>query len=267
MKTIHFIGCLLLVFLIPGFTFGEVSFSVTPTRIDLTLRGGQTGDIEMSVLNRGNRPLQIRTQVMDFELNRQGEVILREPGSLPQSCAGWISPDKEKFHLEPGEQKSVIATIKVPRGTQGGRYAAILFQTGPVPAPREANLLVSGRLGTLAMLSVPRTLKRSGEIVEFSVQKWPENKVVEFSLVFKNTGNVHVSAGGTVVIIYGKNRVVARIPMAGGTGTVLPGGMREYRAVWKDKRKMTPGNYTAQARVQFPGGAGVRAERSFVLDE
>lgn len=103
--------------------------------------------------------------------------------------------------------------------------------------------------------------------MDFSVQKWPENGAVEFSLVFKNTGNVHVSASGTVVIIYGKNRIIARIPMAGGTGTVLPGGVREYRAVWKDKRKMTSGDYTAQARVQFPGGARVREEKAFVLTE
>jgi hypothetical protein len=76
---------------------------------------------------------------------------------------------------------------------------------------------------------------------------------VEIVGYFRNTGNVHAQVRPSCVIRNGEGRVVDRVKMDAGTGTVRPGGTRQLSGVWKNKAKMLRGYYTAEVAADYRG--------------
>jgi hypothetical protein len=124
-----------------------------------------------------------------------------------------------------------------------------------VPAARSSDgsqLSIAARTGTIVLETVPRSYVREGEIVEAraSAKRGGEVEIVGY---FRNTGNVHAQVRPSCVIRNGEGRVVDRVKMDAGTGTVLPGGTRQLSGVWKNKAKMLRGYYTAEVAADYRG--------------
>ncbi len=217
--------------------------------------------MKLIVYNQGDVSIHVSSSVMDIKIEPDGNTALLPSGTSPWSCADWIKLDSTELDLEAGEKKTVIAKLSVPRGKVGGRYAAIIFQAIGSQKKSSGEIIVGARLGTLILESIPHTLKKRGKIVKIETKMAPEENSqqgaktpVTIVASFKNTGNVHVKASGNVVIWDSNKKIVDRIPLIAGTGTVLPDGTREFKGTWSNKKKMVEGEYTAQARITFPGG-------------
>lgn len=243
-------------------SYADISFSVSPPIMELNVPSGGVKTMKLLVYNQGDMPIHVNGDIVDMDIEPDGNTTLLPAGSSPWSCADWITLDKDEFDIEAGEKKTVVARLTVPRGTRGGRYAAIIFQAiGPRKRGRGA-IVVGARLGTLIMETIPRTIKRQGEIIEIKAKRDPEERFllgakapITFVVSFRNTGNIHIKAKGSVVIKDSNNRIVDRVPLMAGTGTVLPDGVREFEGTWSNKRKMVEGGeYTAEVRITFPGG-------------
>jgi hypothetical protein len=89
---------------------------------------------------------------------------------------------------------------------------------------------------------------------------------IDFVAMFKNTGEIHLKIRPSCLIRNSDGRVIDRIKTEAGTGTVLPGGIRQINAAWDNKRKMVPGAYEAQVSVDFTGGRRVTANVEFTID-
>ena len=166
--------------------------------------------------------------------------------------------------MEPGSKKAIGARIKVPRGVRGGRYAVILFESLSSGRRKRGNVMLGARLGTIVMVSIPRTLKREAEISRIKIEKVPVSpregrqgktliQPVDFIASLKNIGNVHINAKGSVVIKNDEGRIIDRIPLEVGTGTVFPDGVRDFQGTWSNPGKMIKGKYTAEARISYRG--------------
>ncbi len=242
-----------------------VSVGVAPPIMEISVPQGGVRVMDVQVYNQGDSPVDIRGYLHGIELSTDGTPLPIEADRSDWSCARWITLDKAKFQLGPNQTQTVHATMRVPMGITGGRYAVIMFEAAPVKShltPYE--VAVSTRVGSIVMQSVPHTLVKKGEVASFDVSN-SEEKAVGFAVLFRNTGNVHVRAKGYVLIRNGEGRIADRIPLRTDTGTVLPGGMREFEATWSNLRKMHGGDYTAEVRVDYGGTRAASDTASFHL--
>jgi hypothetical protein len=230
-----------------------VFLGVAPPIVELSIPAGKEHPIELKVYNQGDSPLEVKAYVVSIEVSLDGMPVPLQTRQGKWSCAEWIELDQQTFNLEPGGQTSVEAVLKVPMGTSGGRYAAIMFEAAPdLTAQGSLNVALGTRVGTIVMESVPHTLTRGGEIDAVEVSK-PDQDNVSFSTRFRNTGNVHLKARGSVVIKADDGRIVDRVPLEVGTGTVLPGAVRRFEGTWSNHRKMVQGDYVGEVRVSSTG--------------
>jgi hypothetical protein len=102
------------------------------------------------------------------------------------------------------------------------------------------------------METIPRTLTRQGAIETAETSK-PGQDGVRFAVHFRNTGNIHLKTRGSVVIKNKEGRIVDRVPLEVGTGTVLPDGIRRFSGTWRNLRRMVEGAYTGEVRIDAAG--------------
>jgi len=255
----------------------QISITVAPPLVDTSIPAGGLRSFKLVVSNLGNSAVDIQGYACDLKLNPDGTPLVLEPGVSAYSCARWIELTEDKFTLDVGSKKAIGATVKVPRGERGGRYAVILFESLSSGRRQRGNVILGARLGTIVMVSIPWTLKKEAKILQIKVEEATNAptesrqgkisiKPVNFIVSLKNMGNVHISAKGSVVIKNGKGRIIDRIPLEAGTGTVLPDGLRDFQGTWSNPRKMVKGNYTAEARINYRGRTQARAEKTFTIE-
>lgn len=261
----------------PNLALSQISITVAPPLVETAIAAGGLRSFKLVVSNMGNKPVDIQGYTRDLKLRPDGTPLILDPGVISYSCAKWIELTEDKFTLAPGSKKVIGAKIKVPRGERGGRYAVILFESLSSGRTKRGNVILGARLGTIMMVSIPWTLKREAEISQIRVERTsvtPQEggqgktliQPVNFIVSLKNMGNVHIQANGSVVIKNDEGRIIDRVPLEVGTGTVLPEGVRDFQARWSNPRKMVKGKYTAEARINYRGRRQARAEKTFSIE-
>lgn len=262
----------------PNLALSQISITVVPPMVETSIAAGGLRTFKLVVSNLGNKPVDIEGYTCDLKLNPDGIPLVLEPGTSSYSCAKWIELTDDKFTLDPGSKKEIGAKIRVPRGVRGGRYAVILFESLSSASTKRGNVILGARLGTIVMVSIPWTLKREAEISQIRMEEAPVSpregrqrktliQPVNFIVSLKNMGNVHIEANGSVVIKNDEGRIIDRIPLQAGTGTVLPEGVRDFQGSWSNPRKMVKGKYTAEARINYRGRRQARAEKTFLVEQ
>jgi hypothetical protein len=234
--------------------------------MDLSVPPGGRNEFSLTIKNLGSSEVEVSPAVMDLVLGPTGAALPVESGEGAPSCAGWVALDLSKFTLNPGASIVRDAVLEVPRGVAGGTYCVIVFEareTGKeTPGP---SLEISTRTGTIIMETASRRSRRSGEIHDLKIIKGGKNEIDVVAL-FKNTGEVHFKIRPSCVIRNSEGRVIDRLKIDAGTGTVLPSGIRQIRGTWDNERKMVPGTYEAQVSVDFTGGRRVTEKVEFTID-
>lgn len=247
-------------------TNATIGLSVTPPILDVAVPPGATKTFTLDVRNTGDVTLIVSPEVMDLELTEEGIPVAIEAASTRYSCASWISMDTQPFTLGANESLRRSFKLAVPSGSTGGRYAIILFDAQPIKAElKQPHLTVGARTGTILMETIPRRLSRRGEII--SVTAKAVGDTVTITGLFQNKGDVHLKIKPSCLIRDKDGRIVDRIKIEAGTGTVLPDGKRPLKGLWTNKHKMKPGRYTAEISVEFRGAERVKASTEFLIKE
>ncbi|MBN2090205.1 hypothetical protein JW964_11340 [candidate division KSB1 bacterium] len=229
----------------------DFHFSVSPPLLEIKMQPMAKKDFVLNVVNSGAQSLNLRVTVMDLELSPAGEAQAKpvQPGKW--SCADWITLSATALHLEPHQHLDFKFSLTTPGGCQGGRTAIIMFEVIN-PEARRDELQFIGRMGCIVLLELTGARMVTGEIVNFKHQKIENN--IAFEITVKNTGNIQLKARGSVLILTSENRIVDRLPVKVGTGTILPDGFRIFQAVWNNRRKMQSGKYTVRVQIYLQGG-------------
>jgi hypothetical protein len=247
-------------------TFAALSVSVLPPILDLSVPPGDKKEFSLTVKNLGGSRVEVSPAVMDVMLGPTGAALPVEPGEGAPSCAAWVSMDESGFSLGPGESAVRDVVFAVPRGVAGGAYCVIVFEAREAgmstPGP---SLNISTRTGTIIMETASRRSRRSGEIIDVKIVRNGEHRM-DIIALFKNTGEIHLKIRPSCLIRSREGRVIDRLKTDAGTGTVLPGGIRQIRAAWDNQRKMVPGTYEAQVSADFTGGRRVTGDVGFAID-
>jgi len=107
-------GFLLLIFgLISALTYGQ-GFSVSPSRITLKGRPGQTVSQIITFSNDGNSNISLIASVKDFYRDSTGVKHYSPAGSRASSNGNWISFSEGALELKKNEKKSLTLTMTIP---------------------------------------------------------------------------------------------------------------------------------------------------------
>jgi hypothetical protein len=246
--------------------FATISVSVLPPILDLSVPPGGRRELALTIKNLGSSRVDVQPAVMDVMLEPTGAALPVEPGKGAPSCAAWVSMDQSGFSLAPGQSAVHDVVFEVPRGVAGGRYCVIVFEAREAersaPGP---SLNISTRTGTIIMETASRRSRRGGEIVDIKTGRNGDHEVGIVAL-FKNTGEIHLKIRPSCLVRNREGRVIDRLSVDAGTGTVLPGGIRQISATWNNGRKMVPGSYRAEVAVDFTGGRRVTESVDFTID-
>ncbi|HVP57479.1 MAG TPA: hypothetical protein VMU02_05235 [bacterium] len=253
MKRRVIVMAVLVTIALAGAVSGGISVSVTPPLLEISVPPGGKKAYTLTIKNVGDTRVSVKPLIMDLTLSVEGAAEPVQRGTSKWSCADWASMNTSEFALNPGEGEERELTFEVPRGTNGGRYCVVVFEAKLFEAKAAGpHVSVATRTGTIIMETVSRTVPRSGEVSELTVKHATGDTMV-ITAYFENPNDIHVKISPSCVIKGADGKIVDRVKLDAGTGTVLPDGKRQMTGRWANKRKMVPGKYVAEVVVDFRG--------------
>jgi|GEM_PF-2825989 len=239
-------------------------FIISPPLVNLKLRPNELKKIDLTVYNQNDKKLSLLIRTCSLEMDKKGNALASDKTNDPFSCATWLKIPVDNITIDPHAKKIVPVEIKVPYGATGGKYGIILFETATQPQTRDEIVLI-GRMGTIFMLEVYGAKKIDAAIKGFKIAK--ENGSIHFTAQIFNSGNTHFKARGSVIIKDNLDKIVDRVKLEVGTGSVLPNHEREFAGVWNNPRKMEKGKYRAILQIFIPGhGRTLQEVKDFIIN-
>lgn len=121
-------------------TFSQTGISIGPPRVYFTIGPGQSQTERILVTNPStDYTLELGVSLDDWEYNEQGDNVIHPAGTLPTSCANWITVRDAFFAIGPGETKELEIQMTVPRRAEDAES----IKTGPSVPVRTAMLYVT----------------------------------------------------------------------------------------------------------------------------
>lgn len=236
---------------------GGPSIQVKPALVREFVKLGRSMRYTLVVSNTGSCAVDVEACVRDLALSRQGFNVFLRPGEpgYAWGAGTFLTVDESRFTLAPGQERNLTVKAEIPAWVRGSRYGAVLFK-GKAAGAR-SSIMLSVETGTLFAFTAENTLIYRGNL---NLRGIEDGRVLA---EFVNTGNSHITAGLAAEILDSHGRPVASGSMAGGTGTVLPGGVREY--AWEVPRGLPDGSYRLRVTASYDGRrAGLTRELQVV---
>lgn len=221
---------------------GASAFTLSPTKIDLTIDAGSVQIVEVDIKNDESGVLGFKPVVMGVEQTEQGNPKFVTGASEVES---WAIVKAEDFTLAPGQEKKVQFSIDVPSGSYPGSYYLGLGAQQINGQNGEVSL--SGRLLTLVNIKVAGVANE-----ELRSDKWQSTKKVwlspnwNFVSLVTNKGNVELPLKGELVIYNFFGRQIASKELLLGN-EIIPGTLRSFDINFSlpSKYVFLPGRYQA----------------------
>ena len=230
-------------------------FVVGPGRVEVTVKPGETVVKNILVTNRvsNGRTFELGVEDMSGSVDPTQSVVLLGDQKGPYTLKDNLSFASKKFVLDLGQRAIIPVSITMPPNAEpGGYYGSVLVSTiesnDVTTGDITAHSPIISRIGTLFFITVPGETKVSGTITEFSTknnQWWFEKGPVDMTMVYENTGSVHLNP-------YGEIRVSNMLGEEVGFQEIdpwfiLPKSLRLREVSWD--RGMLFGRYTITAKI------------------
>ncbi len=236
-------------------TVNQGDFVVGPGRVELELKPGQSAVYEVSLANRidDNRTFSLVFEDVSGTADAEQSVVFLGEERGPYTIKDYLSVPENNLKLNLGERARIPVTITVPEDAEpGGYYGGLLISTvkdnGVDEGPGSARSPIVARVGTLFFITVPGETIKGGEMKEASIidkKIWYERGPIEMSVLFENTGSVHLNPYGEARIknIFGEEVGFVELE----PWFVLPKSLRSREFKWD--RELLFGRYTAHISV------------------
>ncbi len=235
-------------------TVDQGDFVVGPGRVEVELKPGQSAVYEISVANRisDDREFKLTTEDISGTADGTRAMVFLGEEDGPYTVKDYISFPKESFTLDLGDRARIPVTITVPADAEpGGYYGGVLVSTikdDGMEDGASARSPIVARVGTLFFITVPGEAVKMGETKQMSLlgaKQWYEKGPFKFSILYENTGSVHLNPYGEIRIknIFGEEVGFVELE----PWFVLPKSLRSRDIEWN--RELLFGRYTATALV------------------
>lgn len=239
----------------------EISFSVSPIRMELSGTPGGTHTDVMEVRNEGNEKARIKVSMQDWLLSEEGTPTFKKAGSQGRSCTGWMKINPVDFQLQPGEKKLVRYSVSIPDGVKNGGYrGAFMFETVPQvePGQKSKAVAIKGNIAAVMYLVVGKT-EPVGDIADMNYDGSKKERRVLIKI--NNSGEIHFRVKGSVKIANeaGKTVQTAELPDV----PILPESARAIPVTLDEK--LPAGKYTAVSTIDIGAKVILSGELPFVV--
>jgi hypothetical protein len=166
--------------------------------------------------------------------------------------------------MSPGHIQNLPISIVIPRdASPGGHYGVIRF-TGTPPNVKGNGVALSASLGTLVLLTVNGPVKEQLAITQFAAAHGDstgslfESAPIDFIEKVKNSGNIHESPTGHIIVKNMFGKTVAGLNINLPPHNILPASTRKFtqhldKTVIGDKKLF--GRYTADLKMTYGSGS------------
>jgi hypothetical protein len=229
---------------------------ISPPILEIEVNPGETYSDLLKVENLNDADdVTLYPSVMTFQARGEEggkEFVEPEEGDEAYSLARWVNISTEELTLEPLEKIVLPFTISVPENVEpGGKYAAILLSNQPDVPVTGTQVSLGGKSGAIVLARIGGDVEEKGSIVEFSTDDNFYNYTpVQFTSLFRNTGNVHLKPTGKIEIKNTWGTVVDEIPVNESLANILPQSVRRFENQWHTDR-FTLGKYNATLLLNF----------------
>ena len=203
---------------------------ISPPNFELK---GKPGDVLREVItieNADTAPGIYQVRTADWELNKQGGVVIHPPDKplAASSCRPWTRIERRTFKLLPKRIKRYRFEVHIPGDAQDGecRFAVVI---SPAPETIDAmkfgsfNVPVAGAIAVIIYVTVGNA---KPELEFKGVNKKTSNGKTSLVVRLHNWGNAHARPFGSVIAKDADGRK-AELPLS--PFPVMPGETRDIR--------------------------------------
>lgn len=228
-------------------------FVVGPGRAEIVVSPGETVVQEITVTNRISENRTFKLDVDDITGSADGSsaVALTDGARGPYSIRDYISFPENTFTLGLGERARIPVKITIPADAEpGGLYGSVLISTerSTLEGGEASRSPVIARIGSLFFVTIRGDVERSGSVKGISTvdgKWWYEEGPVNLSILYENTGSVHVNPYGELTITNMFGEQVGFVELE--PWFVLPKSLRSRDVLWD--REFLLGRYTVTAKI------------------
>lgn len=251
---------------------GGSGLSISPTRTELRIQPGESGEVEISLRNVTRGEIIAKPFISDFESDDatgEPKLIADTKNRSSASVAGFFS-GLEDVRLKPGENKSAKYKVSIPaNAAPGGYYGAVTYRAVPADQanPDSGQVALTANVASLVLVEVPGDITEQIQLTSIKVLK--DGKAGSFftakpnfaAIAIKNNGNSFSKPFGTVSLTNMSGKEVYRYELNNSTprGNILPKTSRTFADGIKDISK--PGRYTLTANVSHGTGGEVITQK------
>jgi hypothetical protein len=225
-------------------------FVLEPGKIEIFINPGETTTRNISVINRINRKVDFLVETEDFigSDNVNTPVILLGSEKSPYSFKDNLIPESNSFDLKFGQKIELPISITAPEDAQpGGYYSSVIVSSLPADEDdgASAGAKIVSRVAVLFFVRVNGPVNQQGQLDDFRIEggdSFMQKGPVNFEILFKNEGTVHLVPYGTVRIKNIFGREVGKVPVDAYFS--LPESLRYRQVTWAQERLL--GRYTAE---------------------
>jgi hypothetical protein len=249
------LGIILVMPLPPTKAQDAAGITVTPVTDSFDAIPGKTITRTVRVINPVVKEVTLYPRALDFHTdNEKGQPNFFTPKDRTSrwTMSQWMTFSKPFLRITPNEEEKFDVIINVPENADpGGHYAAILFSTEQPKLEQDVSQIgVVGLVGTLMLAKVPGDIVERLTLEEFVAPKVLITPPANFSILFSNTGNIHLRPKGELKIRNWFGDTSAAIKINEGEGNVLPDSKRRFETSWQYNWKAF-GKYTAITALYY----------------
>ncbi|MBD3252015.1 hypothetical protein GF380_06240 [Candidatus Uhrbacteria bacterium] len=222
--------------------------TVSPLLFEFEIAPGKSTQETISVINDSE-------QTQTYTLFVENFIASGEDGSqqylheeIPTGLASWVVVDEPTVTIAPGERAEFPFLVNVPNDAEpGGHYATVFFSRGGASG-RSTGVGITEQVGVLLLVQVPGDIKEQANVESFRITNGMilNRLPAEFELRIRNTGSVHISPRGTLVVRNLLGSVVERLPANPNKSRILPNSIRRIQSGWAKTLEEKQGGFFAE---------------------
>lgn len=239
------------------------SLVVSPPRIDLRGKPGDTLQQTIKVTNSSDQSIRLNSKVSDFIVqdNAGTPIQINSTASGRYLASPWFVIDQPDFVLAPQETKSIIAIIEIPAGAlPGGHYAGVFFSPELPGKLNTTGAVVIPQIGSLFGITIEGDIKYDALIKDFSTKlNVSEFGPIDFSVTIENQSDTHIAPTSNIVIHDMIGRKLVDLPLE--SLNIFPYAERTFAGTWDNVWGF--GRYTATLTATYGPGLVATRDLSF----
>ena len=209
------------------------SISVSPSLFELKIPPGKTFTDSIRVVNVTDTTTDIVVYLSDFRLSEEGKIRFFDAGTTEYSLKDHIRVNPTSFTLEPGEEKWVRFSLRMPAGQMGEAQGIIFFQTEPrnVKSPAGRRVLVAARIGSTVYAAMKPTINVSADIINLLFRRGQDPGTLEYAAIVHNNGNMHIRPKGKLTLLDASGKKIVMPDINEKTSSILRDSVRLFEGV------------------------------------